>query len=474
MLQLCYITTEQIKVYFNRSLIATFDITDIECFANMGERLIINLSTGDLAGTLPDDVNEVNMYVDYVRVYSLSNTYVTLSDQSTETLLPEYYNGFACVADRKFLLYPKFAENTQNTAMYWSSSDTSIAKVENGYIETVKNGECVISATDVNENQIINFTLTVKDNAGVLATSITVTSSIRTISAGGSTDVTATIYPVNCDVLTPTLKIVSGSEYCTVDGTTIKNTNSSGEDQDVVVRVGTNNSNVYQDITITLKTSVNYNVSPTDNLMCNYNISGVSTSGNVVSLQDSVGGGNTLIYTTNLSFDGAAISASNSIWTPKNAVITNDIPEEFTLLTLVIPNDSNVRPVVHGTGLNKYDGSNEYPLLYNQNTLCVYQDTSRSVNLSVGDMSSQKIVIGETFSSNREITACLVTSNGTLYKTDSVVSLYESVSSMGEIRAFTNAGGQGFVGSFYQILVFNKVLSDEEIVSFANQMFEKN
>lgn len=245
-----YKTKDVIKVYWNRVLIDTFDISAINSFSGMGEKLIINLSTGSLAGTLPGDVNEVNMYVDYVKVYSLTDSYTTLAEQNVATLLPDYAEGFACVAGRSFLLYPQFAENTQNTALYWASSNTAVAKVENGYVTTVANGECTISATDADGNKVISFLMTVKANAGILATAIKITTNDTAIDMGKTLDIEAHIYPTNCDSLTPTLSVVSGSEYCTINGLTIMNTNTSGANQDVIVRVGTNNPNVYEDVTL--------------------------------------------------------------------------------------------------------------------------------------------------------------------------------------------------------------------------------
>lgn len=243
-------TKEQIKVYFNRNLIGTFNIADNECFSSMGEKLIINLSTGSLAGTLPEDVNEVNMYVDYVKVYSLTDSYTTLAEQNVATLLPDYAEGFACVAGRSFLLYPQFAENTQNTALYWASSNTAVAKVVNGYVTTVANGECTISATDTDGNKVISFLMTVKADAGVLATKLNLVSNTTSLGMGETVEIDAHIYPTSCDSLTPVLTFVSGSEYCTIDGLTITNTNQSGANQNVVIRVSTNNPEVYEDITL--------------------------------------------------------------------------------------------------------------------------------------------------------------------------------------------------------------------------------
>ena len=259
----------------------------------------------------------------------------TLAEQNTESLLPDCANGFACVAGRSWLLRPQFALNTQNTALYWESDNTAIAKVENGYVTTVANGVCNIIAKDVNGNIVINFALTVKENAGVMATGIKVTSSVEGVAANSSAEITANIYPTNCDSLTPTLTVISGADYCTIDGTTILNNNTSGEDQEIVVRVGTNNPSVYEDITITLLSAVDYSVTPSTNLLANYNVDGMS---NGVKWADSLGFGNTLSYTSgNVTFTGLALNATNALWnfnTANNKPITTDIPEAFTIMIM--------------------------------------------------------------------------------------------------------------------------------------------
>lgn len=477
-----YKSKDKIKVYLNRLLIGTFDIADNECFSSMGEKLIINLSTGPLAGTLPEDINEVNMYVDYVKVYSLTNGYTTLAEQNVASLLPDYAEGFACVAGRNFLLYPQFAENTQNTALYWASSNPAVAKVENGYIKTIENGECVISATDASGSQIINFALTVKDDAGILATSMVVTSSVSAIAADGSGVITADIYPTNCDVLTPTLEIVSGGDYCTVDGLTINNINSSGQDQEAVIRVKTNNPSVYQDITIIIQTAVSYDVSPDTNLLCNYNVrtmTGGTSDSFAFRWDDAKGNGNQLYFPNNngnLVFDGLGATSSNAIWYNNvgQNVISNNLPDAFTALVLVSLESGSLTAFTNGDTMNQYGGPSEKIVQLNTQ-LSFYKDTVHASKVTMDNILSQKIVLGETFSSNAEVSAVCVTADGTLYKTNPVSSLYKSTGEMGNLRAFGgNVTNGGFIGSFYQILVFNKVLSDEEIVSFATQMFEKN
>lgn len=476
-----YKSKDQIKVYFNRTLIATFDITANECFSGMGENIILNISTGTVGGTLPDGINEVNMYVDYVRVYSLNNSFSILADQDTSALLPNYVNGFSCVADRQFLLRPQFAENTKNTALYWESDNTAIAKVENGYVTTVANGGCNITAKDVDGNIVISFAMEVKDNAGILASAIEVTRRINAIKIGESANVTANIYPVTCDSLTPELSVLSGAEYCSIDGLTIKNINASGVDQTAIVRVCTNNPEVYKDLEITMKTVANYDVTPSDNLVCNYNASGITggTSAiKTVTWKDSVGNGMDLVWGNtngNMAFDGASISSSNMIWSPRNVIMTDNVPAEFTAIAMVIVASRDVKPFINGDRMNQYDGAAEFPFLYGGYGLCVYQNTSRKNEINVGDMYGQKIIIGETFNADKQLVAFLVTAGGTLYKTGALQSLYESATAMGNIKAFgPHVSNCGFVGNAYQSLIFNKTLTDDEIVSYATQMFEKN
>lgn len=476
-----YKSKDQIKVYFDRTLIETFDITGNECFSSMGENIILNISTGTVGGTLPDGIDEVNMYVDYVRVYSLNNSFSILADQDTSTLLPNYVNGFSCVADRQFLLRPQFVENTKNTALYWESDNTAVAQVEDGYVTTVANGGCNITAKDVDGNIVISFALEVKADAGILASAIEVTSSINAIASAESANVTANIYPVTCDSLTPELIVLSGAEYCSIDGLTIQNINDSGEDKTAIVRVGTNNPEVYKDLEITLKTAVNYDVTPSDNLVCNYNVSGI-TGGTSdikpVTWKDSAGNGMDLVWNNNsgnIAFDGACLSSSSSIWYCSNVTVTDNVPAEFTAIAMVLVASGDVKPFVNGDTMNKYNGAAEYPLLQGGNNLSVYQDTIMKNKINVGDMYGQKIVIGETFNADKQLVTFLVTADGTLHKTGALQSLYESATAMGNIKAFgPKSASCGFIGNAYQILVFNKTLTDDEIVSYATQMFEKN
>lgn len=476
-----YKSKDQIKVYFDRTLIATFDITGNEYFSGMGENIILNISTGTVGGTLPDGIDEVNMYVDYVRVYSLNNSFSILADQDTSTLLPDYVNGFSCVADRQFLLMPQFAENTKNTALYWESDNTAVAQVEDGYVTTVANGACNITAKDVDGNIVISFALEVKADAGILASAIEVTSGIKAIASEESANVTANIYPVTCDSLTPELIVLSGAEYCSIDGLTIQNINDSGEDQTAIVRVGTNNPEVYKDLEITLKTAANYDVTPIDNLVCNYNVRGITGGTSdikTVTWKDSAGNGKDLVWVNtsgNLVFDGTCLSSTSSIWFASNVIMTDNVPDEFTAIAMVLVTSGDVKPFVNGDMKNKYNAPSEYPLLRSGGNLSVYQDVSKKNEISVGDVYGQKIIIGETFNADRQVATCLVTADGTLYKVEPVQSLYESAAAIGNIKAFgPQSTNCGFIGNSYQILIFNKTLTDEEIVSYATQMFEKN
>lgn len=477
-----YKSKDEIKVYFNRTLIATFDIAGNECFSGMGEKLIINLSTGTVGGTLPDEIDEVNMYVDYVKVYSLTNDYVELSEQNTATLLPEYADGFTCVADRQFLLFPQFAENTKNTALYWYSSDTSVATVENGFVKTLVNGNTTIFAKDIEGNEVINFSLAVADNAGVLADKLSVTSEISAIANGDSATVTAKIYPTNCDEVTPTLSIVSGAEYCTIAGLTINNVNASGADQTVTVRVNTNNPEIYEDITFVAKASINYDITPSENLLCNYNVSGITaynTDGTGFKWVDSKGNGNMLFSRNNTTFDGQRIVATNALWGVNNSyantLITNNVPDTFTALAMVSVTSGNaIGLIFNGDKTNQYSSSAENAMLSYGNRIAVYQNTSAAKKVDLPEsVFEQNIIVGEIYNENNEVIAVLITEDGEIYKTDAVSSLYSAEDPMECIRVF-GFTAQCFVGSAYQALLFNAVLDDNTIKDVAAQMYRMN
>ena len=241
-------TKTEIKIFYDRVLCDTFNVSDNPCFSGRGEKIIFDAKYGSLAGELPQDFTQSSLYIDYVKVYSLGNSYTTLAEQAGD-LIPDYANGYSCVANRYFLIHPVFALNTQNTALYWASSNTSVAMVENGYVHTIANGTAVITATDVDGNEVIRYTQTVKNDAGVLADSIKVLNAPTSVPYGSSVTINANIYPTNCDVLTPTLTVVSGGEYVSISGQTITATNSTNENKTVVIRVGTNNPAVYEDIT---------------------------------------------------------------------------------------------------------------------------------------------------------------------------------------------------------------------------------
>lgn len=483
-----YKTKDVIKVYWNRELIDTFDISAINSFSGMGERLIINLSTGkSLGGILPDDVSEVNMFVDYVRVYSLSNGYTTLAEQNTATLLPDYADGFACVSDRKFLLRPQFAENTKNTALHWASSDTAVAKVENGYVTTVADGKCAISATDVNGNQVISFPLTVKADAGVLATDIKIVSDMTSVGVNESVEIEALIYPTNCDSLTPTLTILSGSEYCTVDGSTVHNNNDSGQDQTVTLRVGTNNPVVYEDLEITLKTDVDYTVSITNGLVNDYQAKAkyINTDDTLnMKWTDAVSSVVLNYLQSNAYFDGVKLVKTSTIDVLKNVYMTSFL-DGVTAGTFV----SAVSNLAAGSGwgyvLSSEDEENgtktgHYTSVYfssatnarirqmpeDGNNTAVWQ---KNIGFTQNDF---LVLVGRVASGTIEY--ALYNSGGLIGTTgqQTITEVVGDDMTIGAAYVGSSTRGNGIKGNIHQHLVYNRALSDEEIATIAAELVE--
>lgn len=466
-----YKSKDVLKFYFDRTLVGTLDISDNECFSGAGFKIILNLATGSTwGGETPADFSESNMYVDYVRVYSLSNSMTTLAEQNTESLLPDCAGGFACVAGRSWILRPEFALNTQNTALYWESDNTAIAKVENGYVTTVANGVCNIIAKDVNGNTVINFALTVKDNAGIVATGIKVTSSVEGINANSSAEITANIYPTNCDSLTPTLTVISGADYCTIDGTTISNINTSGENQEIVVRVSTNNPSVYEDITITLLSAIDYSVTPSTNLLANYNVDGMSNYNvggvaNGVKWADSLGFGNTLVYTSGaVTFTGLALSAGNALWnfnTANNKPMTTDIPEAYTIMLMA--NMSGL-----GTPVEGADG------IYMSSATNMRLIASANHNLTVPEYQGVDCVFAITWENGIANAYTMVGDPETIYSITEKASAAVTSADISGLYVICAGTHNGFAGSVYQALLFDAALDVDSIKNYAAQMFAKN
>ena len=483
-----YKTKDVIKVYWNRELIDTFDISAINSFSGMGERLIINLSTGkSMGGILPDDVSEVNMFVDYVRVYSLSNRYTTLAEQNTATLLPDYADGFACVSDRKFLLRPQFAENTENTALHWASSDTAVAKVENGYVTTVADGECSISATDVNGNQVISFPLTVKADAGVLATDIKIVSDMTSVGVNESVEIDALIYPTNCDSMTPTLTILSGDEHCTIDGSMVHNNNNSGQDQTVTLRVGTNNPDVYEDLEITMKTDVDYTVSITNGLVNDYQPKEkyINTDGTLnLKWTDAVSNVVLNYLRSNVSFDGVKLVKKSIIDVSQNVYMTSFL-DGVTAGTFI----SAVSNLASGSGwgyvLSSEDKENgtktgHYTGVYfssatNARIRQMPEDGNNTAvwNKNIGFTQNDFLVlVGRVVSGTIEY--ALYNSDGLIGTTgqQTITEVVGDDMTIGAAYVGSSTRGNGIKGNIHQHLIYNRALSDEEIATIAAELVE--
>ena len=482
-----YKSKSVIKVYLDRTLISSFDITGNTCFSGMGEKLILNLSTGTVGGTLPDGINEVNMYVDYVRVYSLSDTYTLLKNQNTSSLLPDYANGYSVVAGRSWLLRPQFADNTKNTALNWASSDPTIAKVENGYVTSIQNGNCNITATDTENNKVIEFALEVKANAGVLADKIIVTSSQPNIEASGSTEITAKIYPTQCDVLTPVLSIISGSDYCEINGTTITNTNTTGESQTATIRVGTNNTDVYEDVEITLiaADSSDYTVSVTDGIK--YDFKPVSakleTVGAYVKWTDSVN--DKILAYDNTSFDGLKLISTNaldSITVPSDikskAVIINESSGTLISVFSNISANSGFGYIISPTDYVNDTKTGHYTGIYfngadNARIREMPEDGNYSaawinnISLTAGEI----IVVAIKFS-NRTVKYSIYNGSGLLGTTGDkdATNITDESGNIGALYAGSSSRGNGIKGNTYRHIVYNRALSDEEILTLATEL----
>ncbi len=108
----------------------------------------------------------------------------------------------------------------------WTSSDTSIAKIENGIIIGVTPGTCTITAK-LNNGAKADCTVTVNDY--IYAETITITSSSLSITKESTSVVTTTYLPATANVGTKIIFTSSDDTIATVDATGIITGKSVGE-----------------------------------------------------------------------------------------------------------------------------------------------------------------------------------------------------------------------------------------------------
>lgn len=136
---------------YSDSLISAYK-TEPQC-------IILTLDVGGPGGTISESLNEMNMYVDWVRVYAPVGVTEEIPDTAvyippTLSLQKGYFTW----------LVPRFTPNTaSNQFTTWVSSNPNVAIVINGRVCGINNGTTTITATTVNGNTA-SCTVTVVDS----------------------------------------------------------------------------------------------------------------------------------------------------------------------------------------------------------------------------------------------------------------------------------------------------------------------
>nr|DAH43336.1 MAG TPA: laminarinase-like protein [Caudoviricetes sp.] len=188
-------TETSMTAYLDGKEIGTIDTTGLTPY-NKPHYLILNLALGSVAGAIDDDVNDIKMYVDWVRVYApesvtqkLDITGITLSKSSMTMNIND---------PSQYVDYESIPSNTINSLVTLTSSDTEVFKVYGTKLTAIATGNANLIATSYN-GVTTNIPVYIGTNLPVYAESITLSSSTITVSETKTVTITATKKPSNCN-----------------------------------------------------------------------------------------------------------------------------------------------------------------------------------------------------------------------------------------------------------------------------------
>ncbi len=138
-------------IEYKRYTFSDYSEAQISAYKNEPQCIILDLDVGGAGGTIPNDVNEMNMYVDWVRVYAPLGVSEEIPDTainipSTLRLQKGYFTW----------LVARFTPNTAtNQFVIWESSDDNVVTVEHGCVRGINIGTATITAKSVNGNTAV-------------------------------------------------------------------------------------------------------------------------------------------------------------------------------------------------------------------------------------------------------------------------------------------------------------------------------
>lgn len=154
-------TANKLDYYVDDRLIGHSDISDDSQWFmfHQPHYILLNQALGAAGGSVPSNMTEYTMYVDWVRVYAPEEA--PSGGETTNRIWFEDTSARHMDKWSKLGLIPKFNESWTNKVITWKSSDESVATVCGGRVDSKGvDGSCIITATTLEGNSA-SITVTV-------------------------------------------------------------------------------------------------------------------------------------------------------------------------------------------------------------------------------------------------------------------------------------------------------------------------
>lgn len=165
-------THDKLDYYVDDRLIGHSDISDDSTWFmfHQPHYILLNQALGAAGGSVPSDMTEYTMYVDWVRVYAPEAA--PSGGGTTNKIWFEDTSARHMDKWSKLGLIPKFNESWTNKVITWKSSNESIATVCGGRVDSKGvDGSCIITATTL-EGQSASITVNVCNGQPTTPTTI--------------------------------------------------------------------------------------------------------------------------------------------------------------------------------------------------------------------------------------------------------------------------------------------------------------
>ena len=147
-------THDRLDYYVDDRLIGHSDISDDSTWFmfHQPHYILLNQALGAAGGSVPSDMTEYTMYVDWVRVYAPEAA--PSGGGTSNQIWFEDTSARSMGKWSKLGLIPKFNESWTNKVITWKSSNTDIATVCGGRVDSKGTaGSCIITATTLEGNE---------------------------------------------------------------------------------------------------------------------------------------------------------------------------------------------------------------------------------------------------------------------------------------------------------------------------------